>query len=186
MTLHIKAEIGTTAVDTAKGWMGIAWSARGLASVTLPQPTRAMVLSQIPPASDPVPLAPAGLDVTALADKLRRYFCGEAVILDELLDPTIGTPFQRRVWAITRAIPRGQTRTYGEIAREAGSPGAARAVGQAMARNPWPVIVPCHRVVGGDRRLVGFGGGLEMKRELLIMEGAITNLTPSDKDGMIA
>jgi len=185
MTLHIKDKIGITTVNTAMGWIGIAWSARGLAAVTLPQPTRAAALSQIPPASDPAPPTPVGLDVTALAAKLRRYFGGEAVILDEPLDPTIGTPFQRQVWTITRAIPRGQTRTYGEIAREAGSPGAARAVGQAMARNPWPVIVPCHRVVGSDRRLTGFGGGLEMKREMLTMEGAITNLTPPGKDGMI-
>jgi methylated-DNA-[protein]-cysteine S-methyltransferase len=177
--------VGTAVVQTGWGWIGIAWSRQGLIAVTLPQPTKAAALDQIPLASDHVPLTPAGLDVTVLADKLRRYFDGEAEILDELLDPTIGTPFQRRVWAITRAIPRGQTRTYGEIAREAGSPGAARAVGQAMARNPWPVIVPCHRVVGGDRSLAGFGGGLDMKREMLIMEGAITNLTPSSKDGMM-
>ena len=84
-----------------------------------------------------------------------------------------GTAFQRRVWEITRNIPRGHTMTYGEIARRAGSPGAARAVGQAMAHNPWPVIVPCHRVVGHDGRLTGFGGGMAMKQRMLEMEGAL-------------
>ena len=91
---------------------------------------------------------------------------------DERLDGTIGTEFQRRVWAITRAIPRGQTRTYSQIARQAGSPGAARAVGQSMARNPWPIGVPCHRVLGSDGSLTGFGGGRDMKRRMLEMEGA--------------
>ncbi|MFC2036512.1 methylated-DNA--[protein]-cysteine S-methyltransferase [Chloroflexota bacterium] len=85
----------------------------------------------------------------------------------------MGTDFQRTVWAITRATPRGQTRTYGAIAREAGSPGAGRAVDQCMARNPWPVLVPCHRVLGHGGQLTGFGGGMDMKRQILLMEGAM-------------
>jgi methylated-DNA-[protein]-cysteine S-methyltransferase len=91
---------------------------------------------------------------------------------DEPLDSSIGTEFQRRVWAITRAIPRGQTRSYGQIASEAGTC-AARAVGQTMARNPWPIVVPCHRVVGSSGSLTGFAGGLAMKRQMLEIEGAI-------------
>jgi len=79
------------------------------------------------------------------------------------------------VWELTRAIPRGHTRAYGEIAREVGSPGAARAVGQSMARNPWPVVVPCHRVVASDGSLTGFGGGLVMKRRMLEMEGCLVS-----------
>jgi O-6-methylguanine DNA methyltransferase len=90
------------------------------------------------------------------------------VTFDEPLDPEIGTRFQHKVWAATRAIPRGQTRTYGQLAREVGTPRAARAVGQAMARNPWPVIVPCHRVVGHDGHLTGFGGGLAMKEQQML------------------
>jgi len=155
------------------GWLGIAWSERGLVAVTLPQPTETAALNKLPTGSDPVPLAPPGLDILNLTDRLCRYFQGEVEILDEPLDPAIGTSFQRRVWAICRAIPRGETRTYAELAHEAGSPRAARAVGQAMARNPWPVIVPCHRVLGSDQRLTGYGGGLEMKRQLLVMEGAM-------------
>jgi O-6-methylguanine DNA methyltransferase len=117
------------------------------------------------------------LDIGTLADRVSAYLEGEAVEFDVPLDPTLGTDFQRRVWAITTDVPRGQTRSYGEIARLAGSC-AARAVGQAMARNPWPMIVPCHRVVGSDGSLTGFGGGIEMKRRMLVMEGALpTNET---------
>jgi methylated-DNA-[protein]-cysteine S-methyltransferase len=169
---NIQTEIGVTVCQTALGWIGIAWSAQGLVTLTLPQPTEAEALSRLPASSEPPPAPPPGLNVAALTDKLRRYFDGEVIPFDEPLDPTIGTDFQQRVWAITRAIPRGQTRTYGEIARQAGSC-AARAVGQAMARNPWPVIVPCHRVVGHDGRLTGFGGGLDMKRQMLAMEGVL-------------
>jgi methylated-DNA-[protein]-cysteine S-methyltransferase len=109
--------------------------------------------------------------LAALKARLQAYFQGEEVTFDEwVLDARLGTGFQRRVWEATRSIQRGHTRTYGELARAVGSPGAARAVGQAMARNPWPIIVPCHRVVGSSGHLTGFGGGLEMKRRLLKME----------------
>lgn len=172
MNPRIETARGVTACQTAFGWVGIAWSDQGLVAVTLPQLTEAEVMSRLPAASSLDPGQVPGLDLVILTDKLQRYFDGQAVAFDEPLDPTIGTGFQQRVWAITRAIPRGQTRTYGQIAREAGSPGAARAVGQAMARNPWPVIVPCHRVVGHDGQLTGFGGGLDMKRKMLAMEGA--------------
>jgi methylated-DNA-[protein]-cysteine S-methyltransferase len=148
-----------------------------LAALTLPRPTEAEALSELQARSDySLPMAPPQPATDALAHKLCRYFEGEEIDFDEPLDPTIGTDFQRRVWAITRAIPRGRVRTYGEIAREAGSPKATRAVGQAMARNPWPVIVPCHRVVGQNGQLTGFGGGVEMKRRMLEMEGALRSL----------
>ena len=170
MRPEARAEIGVRTCHTALGWVGIAWSAWGLVAVTLPQPTEAEALSRLPADSGGEPQDPSGLDVRILTGKLRRYFDGEAVTFDEPLDPTLGTEFQRRVWAVTRAIPRGQTCTYSQIARQAGSPRAARAVGQAMARNPCPVIVPCHRVVGYNGQLTGFGGGLEMKRQMLAME----------------
>lgn len=161
---------GRVACHTAFGWVGIAWSARGLAGLSLPQPSEAEALRPFPTPAEAPPEPPPGLDVAALADKLRRYFDGQAVALDEPLDPAVGTPFQQRVWSIVRAIARGEVRTYAQVARQAGSPAAARAVGQAMARNPWPVVVPCHRVLGSDGRLTGFGGGLEMKRRMLDME----------------
>ena len=173
MKAETSTEIGVTICQTAMGWVGLAWSAGGLWSVTLPQETEAEALRRLPADSEGSAEPSPGLDVETLIDKLQRYFEGEVVTFDEPLDPTLGTDFQRRVWSLTRAIPRGETRTYGKLAREAGSPNAARAVGQSMARNPWPVIVPCHRVVGHDGRLTGFGGGVEMKRKMLVMEGAL-------------
>ena len=83
-----------------------------------------------------------------------------------------GTPLQRRVWQELRAIPRGETRTYGELAARLAMPGAARAVGAAVARNPISIVVPCHRVVGADGSLTGYAGGVERKRALLAIEGA--------------
>jgi len=83
-----------------------------------------------------------------------------------------GTPFQRRVWEELRTIPRGTTVTYAVVAARIGRPGAARAVGSAVARNPISIVVPCHRVVGADGSLTGYAGGVERKRELLALEGA--------------
>jgi methylated-DNA-[protein]-cysteine S-methyltransferase len=83
-----------------------------------------------------------------------------------------GTRFQHRVWAELRTIPRGKTVTYGELAARLGMPGAARAVGSAVARNPISIVVPCHRVVGADGSLTGYAGGVERKRALLAIEGA--------------
>ena len=83
-----------------------------------------------------------------------------------------GTPFQRRVWEALRTIPRGITVTYAELAERIGMPGAARAVGSAVARNPVSIAVPCHRVVGADGTLTGYAGGVDRKRALLEMEGA--------------
>jgi methylated-DNA-[protein]-cysteine S-methyltransferase len=85
-----------------------------------------------------------------------------------------GTPFQRRVWEELRTIPRGETVTYGELAARIGMPGAARAVGSAVARNPVAVVVPCHRVIGADGSLTGYAGGVELKRALLASEGALS------------
>lgn len=83
-----------------------------------------------------------------------------------------GTPFQRRAWDALRTIPAGTTVTYGELAARLGRPGAARAVGSAVARNPISIVVPCHRVVGADGSLTGYAGGVEAKRRLLALEGA--------------
>ncbi|MCL4740785.1 MAG: methylated-DNA--[protein]-cysteine S-methyltransferase [Phycisphaerales bacterium] len=104
--------------------------------------------------------------------QLHAYFAGE---LREFNLPlaTRGTPFQRRVLAAVRAIPFGRTATYGDLARRLGDAGASRAVGAANARNPWPIVVPCHRVVGAAGRLTGYGGGLWRKEWLLGHESAI-------------
>lgn len=103
------------------------------------------------------------------ADEMRRYFAGERVQFACPLDLR-GTPFQVAVWQEMYRIPYGETRTYGELARILGRPQAARAVGAASAANPVAVIVPCHRVVGSDGSLTGYGGGLPTKEWLLALE----------------
>lgn len=108
-----------------------------------------------------------------IARDLWRYFSGEAVDFGRYeVDLSDCTEFQRNVYAALRRVPRGEVRTYGEIAREAGRPGAARAVGNAMARNPACIVIPCHRVVATDG-LGGFTGGLGWKRKLLRLEGSL-------------
>jgi methylated-DNA-[protein]-cysteine S-methyltransferase len=101
--------------------------------------------------------------------ELREYFAGERTEFEVPVEME-GTAFQRTVWSALRAIPYGETRSYGELARSIGSPSAVRAVGLANGRNPIAVIVPCHRVIGADGTLTGYGGGLERKRTLLDLE----------------
>ncbi|HET9106578.1 MAG TPA: methylated-DNA--[protein]-cysteine S-methyltransferase [Steroidobacteraceae bacterium] len=102
--------------------------------------------------------------------QLGEYFAGRRQAFDLPLAPR-GTDFQRRVWNALRDIPYGRTISYGELARRIGNPGASRAVGLANGANPLPVLVPCHRVIGADGSLTGFGGGLPIKRRLLALEG---------------
>jgi methylated-DNA-[protein]-cysteine S-methyltransferase len=102
-------------------------------------------------------------------EQLAAYFNGDLKEFDVPLD-LVGTPFQRKVWAALQEIPYGETSSYGELAARIGQPGAARAVGLANGRNPIGIIVPCHRVVGANGKLVGYGGGLPRKQRLLALE----------------
>jgi methylated-DNA-[protein]-cysteine S-methyltransferase len=118
---------------------------------------------------------PENLDDPVLAEattQLREYFAGTRTSF-ELPLQMHGNAFEQRVWGALREIPYGDTASYGEIAVQIGAPGAARAVGVANARNPIAIIVPCHRVIGANGKLVGFGGGLPMKRALLDLEQGI-------------
>lgn len=119
--------------------------------------------------------------VSALSwtEAIARYVAGESQSADVPLDVR-GSQFQKRVWAALRRIPRGETRTYSEIARRMGTPSAARAVGRACAANPTPVVVPCHRVVAKSGALGGFARGAARKRSLLELEGAIGELASLD------
>jgi len=111
-------------------------------------------------------------DDRAFADtraQLTEYFAGERSTFELSLAPE-GTPFQRKVWNALCQIPYGETISYGELARRIGQPSAARAVGLANGSNPLPIVVPCHRVIGADGSLTGFGGGIERKRWLLAHE----------------
>ncbi len=106
-------------------------------------------------------------DPFGLAKKLGRYFAGDLAALDEIATAAQGTDFQRACWKNLRRIPAGTTTSYGALARKMGKPNAMRAVGLANGANPIAVVVPCHRVVGSDGSLTGYGGGLERKRWLL-------------------
>lgn len=114
-----------------------------------------------------VDLAPAV--IREAAEQLSDYFDGARQNFDLLLAPA-GTEFQRQVWSALRGIPYGATATYGEIATALQRPGASRAVGLANGRNPISIIVPCHRVVGADGSMTGYGGGIERKQRLLALE----------------
>jgi methylated-DNA-[protein]-cysteine S-methyltransferase len=106
-------------------------------------------------------------------EQLDAYFAGDRTDFDLEL-ALVGTQFQRRVWAALQTIPYGETRSYGEIAQQIGSPGAFRAVGLANGHNPIGIIVPCHRVIGSNGSLTGYGGGLDRKRALLELEKSRT------------
>ena len=108
-------------------------------------------------------------------EQLDEYFAGERTEFDFPLR-LAGGPFELRVWELLRAIPYGTTATYGELAARLGAPERARAVGAANGRNPIAIVVPCHRVIGAGGKLVGYGGGLDTKRALLELEGALLAL----------
>ena len=104
--------------------------------------------------------------------RIEAYVAGDIAAIDDIATLTTGTAFQRKVWAALREIPAGQTWSYGQLAAHVGEPGAARAVGLANGSNPIGVVVPCHRVIGANGTLTGYGGGIERKRWLLRHEGA--------------
>jgi methylated-DNA-[protein]-cysteine S-methyltransferase len=104
--------------------------------------------------------------------QLRTYFAGQLQVFDLPLR-TKGTPFQESVWRLVLAIPCGRTRTYMDLARDLNSPGAVRAVGAANGANPLPIVIPCHRVVATGGGMGGYGGGIDLKRRFLALEGAI-------------
>lgn len=112
--------------------------------------------------------------LAAVRRELDEYFAGERTAFDVPLNPS-GTPFQLKVWEALRAIPFGAVCSYGELADRIGSPGSARAVGLANGRNPIPIIVPCHRVIGATGALTGYGGGLGRKRFLLDLEARVAS-----------
>jgi methylated-DNA-[protein]-cysteine S-methyltransferase len=165
-----KADALTFAVcETSLGWTGVIGSPNGLKKVVLPLKSKEAVLGQI---------SSYGCEAenhdtacfSGLTDRIRRYFDGEPVDFADKLD-LAGTPrFQQKVWLMVRSIPRGETRSYGWVANQLGLPKAARAVGQALGRNPVPIVIPCHRVIASDGKLGGFGGGVEIKKFLLQLE----------------
>lgn len=156
--------------ETDLGWIGLVLSERGLRATTLPRRSRERALREAIRlgAEEPASEAEAG----DLSRRLREFAAGRNLDLSAEIDWNGLTGFRRAVLEETLRIPPGETRTYGWLARKVGSPRAGRAVGRVMATNPLPIIVPCHRVVGGDGSLQGYGAGLHVKEELLRLEGA--------------
>jgi methylated-DNA-[protein]-cysteine S-methyltransferase len=160
-----------TVANIGVGWVGVLGADSGLLKITLPQGT----------AQEAERLLGGGLRETVragdfftdLIERLKSYFGGQRVAFDDELDLSAATAFQREVWQLTRLIPYGETRSYSWVAEKLAKAGVGRAVGQALARNPLPIIVPCHRVVAKDGGLGGYSGGLARKKSLLRLEAAI-------------
>lgn len=176
--------MGYALFETALGWMGVAWNDAGVTAVQLPEAdrdaTERRLAERARAASPPSARRPAW--VGRLAEKLAKHARGEPQSFDDVPLDTRGVPpFHAEVYRVARSIPAGTTRAYGEIASALGKPGAARAVGQAMAKNPFPVVVPCHRVTAAGGKPGGFSayGGLVTKDRLLAVEGAPALGAPS-------
>ena len=164
--------------DTPLGPCALAWGANGLVGAYLPEAdaakTRARVHRRFPDAAETKPPPPIAGAIAAIGRLMR----GEAEDFASVsLDMSATPDFNRRVYALAQTIPPGETLTYGEVAARIGEPGQAQAVGQALGANPFPIIVPCHRVVAAGGKLHGFSapGGLDTKRKLLALEGSSLN-----------
>lgn len=157
-------KLSYTVFDIGGSWVGILGSPSGLRRVIWGEPSEKQAL---------ISLNVNGAAKGQYADLVRRfkdYFASKRVDFTDKLDLSGGTPFQCAVWQAARLIPYGKTQSYGWIARKIGQPGAARAVGNALGKNPLSIIVPCHRVIAGDGTLGGFTGGLKYKKQLLALE----------------
>jgi methylated-DNA-[protein]-cysteine S-methyltransferase len=156
-------------VDSPIGPLTLVASDDGLQEIHFPN-------DAVPRPSADSPVEPDHPVLAETARQLEEYFAGERTEFDLPLRPA-GTAFQLNAWRGLTAIPYGTTVSYGEQAERIGHPGRARAVGAANGRNPLPIVVPCHRVIGADGRLVGFGGGLEVKAWLLDHERRVAGET---------
>jgi len=153
---HVRVDVG------GFGTLWLAFSSEGLCEVTLPGGV------------EPAPARVGAVNASMVSEAcvlLENYFAGQRVDFSAIRLDLRGTEFQRRVWAELQTIPHGAVATYKSIAAAIGRPRGGRAVGMANARNPIPIIVPCHRVVETGRTLGGFSGGVELKRKLLALEG---------------
>jgi methylated-DNA-[protein]-cysteine S-methyltransferase len=162
-----------TIVKVPQGWIALARTATGLRRTTLPKGTQSEALAELGQGWQRVSASEDAL-LSSAAEALRVHCSGQPPVWSIPLDLSDLPEFTRRVLLACRAIPFGRTRTYADLAREVGRPQAARAVGQVMRRNPMPLVIPCHRVVGSNGSLVGFAGGaraLDLKASLLALEG---------------
>ena len=157
-----------TVFSTKMGWVAVLASGKGLVSTSLPHSSLEGALAEIGDGIKDTANHPQRFkDITK---RLRAYFAGQPVSFPDEVDYTSVPPFRQKVWQAARRIPYGETRSYKWLAEQAGKPGAARAAGQAMAKNRLPVIVPCHRVIGSGGDIGGFSGGIDIKKRLLQLE----------------
>jgi methylated-DNA-[protein]-cysteine S-methyltransferase len=166
---------GLNLFDTAIGRCGVAWGERGVTGVQLPEANAAATRARLRRRFAAVTEAPAPAYIRAVVEGIVAVLDGEPCDLGGVaLDLRGVPPFHRRVYAVARTIPSGRTLAYGEVAARLGDAGAAQAVGQALGRNPFPVVVPCHRVLAAGGGIGGFsaGGGTATKRRMLELEGA--------------
>lgn len=160
------AELATDRLETHIGILGLVANEEGLLAIFLPGDKPA----DAPQSSG----TRAATHLDAAKEALSDYFAGKRSDFADVTLAPQGTDFQKRVWQELARIPYGATRSYAQIAQGIGNPKAVRAVGLANGRNPLPIIVPCHRVIGSNGTLTGFRGGLAMKKALLDLEGAAT------------
>ncbi len=168
--------------DTAFGVCGIAWSEAGVRRVLLPDESPELLRERFEGSRfDAVEASPPDA-VQSVIDGVIRLFEGADERFEGLTLDTVGVPeFNQRVYDVTSSIPPGRTMTYGEIATRLGQPGAAQAVGRALGDNPFPIVVPCHRVLAADGSMHGFSapGGVRTKRRMLQIEGALAPDEPT-------
>ncbi len=170
MKMNYRAEESRIALfETGWGWMGLAGASAGLKMVVLPCESAREVMGKICCCSHYFYTVRDDEYYLDLAARLRAYFNGEAIDLSAELDFGDATSFMKRVWQAAQTIPYGQTRSYGWMAGQIGIR-SARAVGQALSKNPLPLFIPCHRVIGSKGALTGFADGLDIKRRLLELE----------------
>ena len=168
----MNSELARAVFETDSGWIAILGSPQGVKRVTLPCRSEEEAVRQLGDAGKQA--TQSDVAFAGLAGRLKDYFRGGRAAFPDPVDFSGATPFQRAVWEATRQIPSGGTASYGDIAARIGRPGAARAVGQALGRNPVAIIIPCHRVLASGGKLGGFGGGEDMKQHLLDMEASST------------
>ena len=159
-----------TRVASPLGTVAIAATDKGLTGLWFTEGQRYLPLQLTGPAAWPE--AHQHPVLTQVSRQLAEYFAGQRSHFDVPLDLGCGTAFQQSVWQALLAIPKGGTQSYGDVSRRIGHPAAVRAVGAAIGRNPVSIIVPCHRVLGGNGALTGYAGGLARKTALLELEGA--------------
>ena len=173
---------GFTLFDTAVGACGIAWNERGVSTVQLPEASAAAGRVRMKRRFPELREQPPPPDVQRAVEAIVALLRGESTDLTFIvLDTTRIEPFNKRVYDLARRIPPGHTMTYGEMAVRLGAPGSARAVGRALGRNPFPIVVPCHRVLAAGGGMGGFTapGGVDTKRRLLAIEGVAVGETMS-------